>query len=255
MTEATEQGAGAGFSPRRAMSYSSFLECRYFLALHRPGSSKLILQPTPVYLISRQVKALKNFRPTEPDSSEQFQARSMLGKVFGTKKAKAAIDAQERNRIDVSAMEDVAGVLQDRIDEGTENLPTQGAPRLFFYRVNGLAHVEGLSEKMQDSANAARLIPAYNADAERPEDIYPLHNIIPEPEWAALDSLLSKLKNAADDRSRARLLPNARSDWLRQHLMLAYSSPKPKRKIVFVPLLHRISSFTLTGPPSDTERC
>lgn len=56
----------------------------------------------------------------------------MLGKVFGTKKAKAAIDAQERNRIDVSAMEDVAGVLQDRIDEGTENLPTQGAPRLFF---------------------------------------------------------------------------------------------------------------------------
>jgi DNA-directed RNA polymerase I subunit RPA49 len=99
-----------------------------------------------------------------------------------------------------------------------------------------LAHVEGLSEKLQDSANAARLIPAYNADAERPEDIYPLHNIIPEPEWAALDSLLSKLKNAADDRSRVRLLPNARSDWLRQHLMLAYSSPKPKRKIAFVPM-------------------
>jgi DNA-directed RNA polymerase I subunit RPA49 len=102
---------------------------RYFLALHRPGSSKLILQPTPVYLISRQVKALKNFKPTEPSSSEHFQARSMLGKVFGTKKAKAAIDAQERNKIDVSAMEDVVGVLQDRIDEGTENLPTQGAPR------------------------------------------------------------------------------------------------------------------------------
>jgi DNA-directed RNA polymerase I subunit RPA49 len=56
----------------------------------------------------------------------------MLGKVFGTKKAKAAINAYERNRVDVSAMEDVAGVLQDRIDEGTENLPTQGAYRLFF---------------------------------------------------------------------------------------------------------------------------
>jgi DNA-directed RNA polymerase I subunit RPA49 len=89
---------------------------------------------------------------------------------------------------------------------------------------------------MEDSANAARLIPAYNADAERPEDIYPLHNIVPEPEWATLGSLLSKLKNAADDRSRARLLPNARSDWLRQHLMLTYSSPKPKSKIVFVTL-------------------
>jgi DNA-directed RNA polymerase I subunit RPA49 len=87
---------------------------------------------------------------------------------------------------------------------------------------------------MEESANAARLIPAYNANAERPEDIYPLHNIIPEPEWAALDGLLHKLKNATDDRSRVRLLPNARSDWLRHHLMLAYSVPKPKSKISFV---------------------
>jgi DNA-directed RNA polymerase I subunit RPA49 len=51
----------------------------------------------------------------------------MLGKTFGTKKAKAAITAHERNKVDVSAMEGVAGVLQDRIDEGTENLPSQGA--------------------------------------------------------------------------------------------------------------------------------
>ena len=94
-----------------------------------------------------------------------------------------------------------------------------------------------LAEKLEDSTNAARLIPAYNADAERPEDIYPLHNIVPEPEWAALDGLLSKLKSAADDRSRVRLLPNARSDWLRQHLMLAYSSPKPKSKLVFVAVI------------------
>ena len=99
---------------------------------------------------------------------------------------------------------------------------------------------------MEDSANAARLIPIYNIDAERPEDIYPLHNIVPEPEWAALDSLLSKLKKATDDRSRARMLPNARSDWLRQHLMLAYSSPKLKSKIVYVPLWYRIPFIPLT---------
>ena len=129
MTEVMEQGAGANslVFPCRAMSYSS-LKQRYFLALHRPGSSKLVVQPTPVYLVSRQVKAHKNFQPTEPDSSEYFQARSMLGKVFGTKKAKLAIEARERNKVDVTAMEDMAGMLQDRIDEGTENLPSQGAP-------------------------------------------------------------------------------------------------------------------------------
>ncbi|KAH9054896.1 RNA polymerase I associated factor A49-like protein [Lactarius vividus] len=185
---------------------------RYFLALHRPGSSKLILHPTPLYLMSRQVKALRNFEPIEPGTSERLHARNVLGEAFGTKKAKAAIRAHERNKVDVSMMEAVADMLQDRIEEGTENLPTQ--------------------EKMEEAVNAARLIPAYNADAERPEDIYPLHNIIPEQEWAALDGLLHKLKNEPDDRARVRLLPNARSDWLRQHLMLAYSVPKPKSKLV-----------------------
>ena len=86
-----------------------------------------------MYLISRQIKALKNFKSTKPDTLEYTQARSTLGKVFGTKKAKTAIQARERNKIDVGAMEDVADVLQDRIDEGTENLPTQGAPRSLFF--------------------------------------------------------------------------------------------------------------------------
>jgi hypothetical protein len=108
------------------------LEYRYFLALHQPGSTQLILQPTPVYLVSRQVKALKNFKPSESGTPERFQARNALGEAFGTKKAKAAINAHERNKVDVSAMESIAGVLQDRIDERTENLPTKGVSLLFF---------------------------------------------------------------------------------------------------------------------------
>ena len=57
------------------------LECRYFLALHLPGSTKLTLQPTPVYLVSCQAKAFMDFSPTEPGTSERPQARNMLGKV------------------------------------------------------------------------------------------------------------------------------------------------------------------------------
>jgi DNA-directed RNA polymerase I subunit RPA49 len=132
--EVMGQGASACYQFQK-VGVLTFSERRYFLALHRPGSSKLILQPAPVYPISRQIKALKNFKPAEPESEEYFQARSMLGKAFGTKKAKAAIQAHERNKVDVSAMKDVAGVLQDRIDEGTENLPTQGASRLLPFRV------------------------------------------------------------------------------------------------------------------------
>jgi DNA-directed RNA polymerase I subunit RPA49 len=182
--------------------------------------------------MSRQVKALRDFKPTEPGVSERLHARNVLGEAFGTKKAKAAIRAHERNKMDVSVMEAVADVLQDRIEEGTENLPTQGVSQALC-AIN-LIHL-WWPEKMEDVVNSARLIPAYNADAQRPEDVYPLHNIIPEQEWAALDNLLHKLKNEPDDRARVRLLPNARSNWLRQHLMLTFSAPKPKSKLVCVP--------------------
>jgi DNA-directed RNA polymerase I subunit RPA49 len=62
---------------------------------------------------------------TVPQYSE---ARTTLGAAFGTKKAKAAIRARERNRVDVDAMQGVAGHLQSTIEESTINLPTQGVP-------------------------------------------------------------------------------------------------------------------------------
>lgn len=55
-----------------------------------------------------------------------MKQRNTLGETFGTKKAKAAIRAHERNRVDVDAMKGVAGHLQDRIQENTSSLPTQG---------------------------------------------------------------------------------------------------------------------------------
>ncbi|KAI0063354.1 Rpa49 subunit specific to nuclear RNA polymerase I [Artomyces pyxidatus] len=175
---------------------------KYFLALHRRGSGKVILQPAPLYILAREVKSLKNHQPTVPTPSERIQARNVLGETFGTKKAKTAIRAAERNKVDVSAMEGAAGALQDRIEEGTANLPTQ--------------------EEAKSAADAARLIPPYVADAETPEDAYPLHNIVPEQEWNALDGLIHKLKGASSDLERVQMLPNVRSTWVKQHLSQAF---------------------------------
>jgi len=114
------------------------------------------------------------------------------------------MQAHERNKVDASAMEGVAGVLQDRIDEGTESLPmARCVPTLVTVWCEMSRRHVGAVRKMEESVNAARLIPAYDAEAQRPEDIYPLHNIIPELEWAVLDSLRNKLKNATIGRGRA----------------------------------------------------
>ena len=56
-----------------------------------------------------------------------MELRNNLGEAFGTKKAKAAIRARERNRVDIDAMKDVAVHLQDTIMTNTDTLPTAGA--------------------------------------------------------------------------------------------------------------------------------
>lgn len=80
----------------------------------------------PLHILTQQVKALKNLKPMEVSTAERAKLRNNLGETFGTKKAKAAIRAAERNRVDVDAMRGVAGHLQNRIEENTESLPTQG---------------------------------------------------------------------------------------------------------------------------------
>jgi len=60
------------------------------------------------------------------ETEERALAKNALGDAFGSKKAQQAIRAKERNRVDVAAMEGVAGHLQDSIEANTENLPSKG---------------------------------------------------------------------------------------------------------------------------------
>ena len=80
-----------------------------------------------MHILSRQVKALKNLAPApSTHSTERTLQRNVLGETFGTKKAQKAIRASERNKVDVSAMDDVTGFIQDSIDANTNSLPTPG---------------------------------------------------------------------------------------------------------------------------------
>ena len=79
------------------------------------------------HILDRTVKALKSIPPTAAPSGLAYkEARTTLGETFGTKKAKAAIRAEERSHIDVSAMEGVMGFVMDGIERGSGGLMTQG---------------------------------------------------------------------------------------------------------------------------------
>jgi DNA-directed RNA polymerase I subunit RPA49 len=98
----------------------------YYVGIYNKRTKTTTVRPVPLHILTRQVKALKNLKPIEVSAEERMKLRNKLGETFGTKKAQAAIRAQERNRVDVDAMRGVAAHLQERIQENTESLPTLG---------------------------------------------------------------------------------------------------------------------------------
>ncbi|KAJ7452107.1 Rpa49 subunit specific to nuclear RNA polymerase I [Mycena galericulata] len=173
--------------------------CRYVLAVHNKRTSALTVLPTTLspHILSRTVKALKSIEPSAaPSATEYFQAKTALGETFGTKKAKAAIRARERNRVDVSAMEGVMDFVMAGIDKAAGGLMT--------------------TEEAKELADTTRQVPPFDAAASDPADVYPLHGIIPESEWKLLP--VSAFYEAGGEKERREALPFRRSSWVNSRI-------------------------------------
>jgi hypothetical protein len=106
---------------------------RYLVAVHDRQANTITFRSAPLYDLTRTVKALKNLEPQAVSQAQRGQARNVLGETFGTKKAKAAIRAAERNRVDVTAMKDVQDFVVESVRGGTSALPTKGQQILCPY--------------------------------------------------------------------------------------------------------------------------
>lgn len=81
--------------------------------------------PKAPHILIHTVKALKSLPSSvAPSKSQYLEAKNALGDTFGTKKQKARIRAEERNRIDISAMEGVMSYVIDGIEKGAKGLLT-----------------------------------------------------------------------------------------------------------------------------------
>lgn len=78
------------------------------------------------------------------------------------------------------------------------------------------------------AANAARPIPPHNAEAEKVEDAYPLHNVIPSAEWKAINT--SAFDEAVEYEDKRALLPNSNSTWVNHHLKSHEKQQDQKKK-------------------------
>ena len=204
----------------------------YLVAVHDKRTGKTIFRPAPLHILTRQVKRLKGIQPGPVTVAQRIEARNALGATFGTKKAQAAIRARERNKIDIDAMKAVTGNLQSTIEGNTTNLPTQGK---FHIRNSEPQPSDPLLEQAKATADNSRLIPPFNPGAERPDDVYPITNIITDAEWSSIS--ISAILKAENDRDRTALLPYNRSTWIKQKVREAFAGRKPSKTNLYLPRL------------------
>ena len=236
----SEADAGSGCTyaqlnlipPLHARTLTLLFPGRYLVAVHDKRTGKTFFRPAPLHIMTRRVKRLKSIQPMPVTVAQRIEARNALGATFGTKKAQAAIRARERNKIDIDAMRAVTGNLQSTIEGNTTNLPTQGrfqihSPSPLASRLSYL-----LLEQAKSTADDSRLIPPFNADAERPDDVYPIANIITDAGWNSIS--ISAMLKAENDRDRTALLPYNRSTWIKQKVSEAFSGRKPNKATLYL---------------------
>ncbi|WRT66971.1 uncharacterized protein IL334_003936 [Kwoniella shivajii] len=182
-------------------------DCQYLPAIYDPATSTVHIHPSaPLYLLTHGVKRLRESinAHTASDLKAQYKAqRNDLGETFGTRKAKTQIKAEERNKVDVSAMEGVKGHLMDSIPE----LQADSGP-----------------------VEASELIPTPNLTTSDSTEVYPRDSLISPSEWSSID--VSHLLRATEDDERRKLLPwKGKSYWINGKMRVIINlSDKAARK-------------------------
>ncbi|KAB5591269.1 DNA-directed RNA polymerase I subunit A49 [Ceratobasidium theobromae] len=213
--------------------------CQYVIAIHNRKDNTVTFRPTPLYDLTRTVKALKNIEPQAVSQAQRAQARNILGEAFGTKKAKAAIRAAERNRVDVGAMKDVQDLVVESVRGGTSALPTK--------------------EQVTELSLSSRLIPTPNLAASTPADAYPLANIIPPAELEAIS--IQPFLAATTIEDRRALLPHRQSAWINGRMRALFSNAESVSKsklksLIYVSTLiafRNTAKFTLAKASGDSR--
>jgi len=156
--------------------------CKYILGIYDKRTSKVRLVDANLFHLRPTLEDTDDSddegqkdRQVDETSEQQMtyadkQARLIL--QFGTAKGKRAIKSRQRNQVDAKQLETTL-----------KNMVTESQAIL--------ADTEDASE------NAPTAIPPYNKDAERPEDVYPLDELISPEEMNAMNGPASIFMNAS----------------------------------------------------------
>jgi DNA-directed RNA polymerase I subunit RPA49 len=82
----------------------------------------------------------------------------------------------------------------------------------YYFQSHSFSFAHVRAEEAKELADNSRQVPPFSLEATDPADVYPLHGIIPEPEWKALT--VSAFYEAGSAYERKQVLPFRGSDWV-----------------------------------------
>ncbi|KAJ1921524.1 DNA-directed RNA polymerase I subunit rpa49 [Mycoemilia scoparia] len=201
---------------------------QYMIGLYNKNENKVELKLVPHLHFNSVIKALKDSQNIAENSLNRDQireARNVLGEAFGSKKRKAKIRAEERNRIDMGKIGDAADVIGASIETRTLDMPTKA--------------------ELMDEADSVRPIPAHNMQATVPKDIYDMTDILSPEDSSMLP--IHGIINAKDVKERVRNLP-INSSFVNKRLAVELSKTNKNRikirQIVYLSYLLKFRSLS-----------
>ncbi|ODV60159.1 DNA-directed RNA polymerase I subunit RPA49 [Ascoidea rubescens DSM 1968] len=191
----------------------------YCVAVYDPSTQKVELyNQIPVELMSivskkRKRSKIQEIKQLDVKYSEQ---KSSLGRSFGSKKAKKAINDIQRNRIDTDALQDMEVDIIDNVKLSTFDVPTR----------------DGLKKSISESN---RPIPPYDINATIVDDAFPISGLIDKKEWNIIR--LAPIFQEKDAKKRLELFPFSDSLYLKEHVM-KYNNPDNELDVKKMKLLY-----------------
>lgn len=169
------------------------------IGVHNPRTNSLTLHSAPLHSLSTSIKALKA-SVDSTTTAQIVQQRALLGATFGTKRAIRELNSKARNKLDHESYGVAKGaqsLLLESIKTGAGSLPS--------------------AEKIRREADEKRPIPRPNYDAEGPEEVYDMEDVVTKGELEALD-LVSFLAGGLSFKERMAILPFRHSKFINNRI-------------------------------------
>ncbi|KAJ2314339.1 DNA-directed RNA polymerase I subunit rpa49 [Coemansia sp. RSA 2611] len=200
--------------------------CRYLIGVYDKTNDTVTFRQAPFVCVNSVIKSLKGARGVADKdlAGRAAQARNELGEAFGSKKRKAQIRAEERNRINMDGVQGDMKTIGASIELRAGALPT--------------------AQDLKAAEQVSRPVPRFNAETNVVAEVYDMEDLLPKAIAGQID--VSPFVKATDPKSYSKKIP-VHSQFVHKKVSEILSQPKPDvarlRRVLYLSYLQRLNNL------------